>query len=78
MAKPEFDQKGFNKEVGLRVAIARKIAGLSQQKLSERMGVNRPQLANMELGRSRWAVDQVWRAAIVLGVNITKLIPERK
>lgn len=76
--KATFDQKGFNKEIGLRVAIARKISKVSQQKLSAQMGINRPQLANMELGRSRWAVDQLWRVAIVLGVSITKLIPERK
>jgi transcriptional regulator with XRE-family HTH domain len=73
-----FDQKGFNREVGLRIAIARKVAGMSQEKLCRRIGVGRPQLANIEAGRCRVAVDQVWRVAVVLGLNVTKLIPERK
>lgn len=75
--KPLFDQKGFSKECGLRLAIARKIHGTTQLQFSKRIGISRAQLANIEAGRCRMYVDVLWRAAVVFGVNITKLIPER-
>jgi transcriptional regulator with XRE-family HTH domain len=78
MKAPPFDKKGFQREVGLRLALVRKIKGVTQEKLSARIGIGRAQLANVEAGRSRVYVDQVWRAAIVLGVPISKLIPERQ
>lgn len=78
MKKPVFDQRGFNHEVGLRVMVARKVKKLTQAKLGERIGITRCQLANMESGRSRWALDQVWRAAIILQIPISSLIPERQ
>lgn len=77
MKRTAFDSKAFQKEIGLRLAIARKISGVTQEKLAQRIGIGRPQLANVEAGRSRVYVDQIWRAAIVLGISITKLIPER-
>ena len=70
MTKPDFDQRGFQQEIGLRISIARKIAGVTQARLAARMGIGRPQLANLEAGRSRVYVDQIWRAAIVLGINV--------
>lgn len=75
MAK--FDGKAFQREIGLRISIARKCKGITQARLAERIGIGRPQLANVEAGRSRVYVDQIWRAAIVLGISINKLIPER-
>jgi transcriptional regulator with XRE-family HTH domain len=78
MKAPPFDQRGFQREIGLRLALVRKIKGVTQEKLSARIGIGRAQLANVEAGRSRVYVDQVWRAAIVLGVPISKLIPERQ
>ena len=75
--KPEFDQRGFQQEIGLRLGIIRKLKKVTQETLSERMGITRAQLANLEAGRSRVYVDQIWRAAIVLDVRIGKLIPEK-
>ena len=76
MKAAPFDQKGFNQTCGLHLAIARKIHGITQAKLAERLGVTRSQLANIEAGRSRVYVDVIWRAAIVMGLNVTKLIPQ--
>jgi len=76
--QPSFDQRGFQQEIGLRLAITRKLKKVTQEKLSARMGITRSQLANLEAGRSRIYVDQIWRAAIVLDIRIGKLIPEGK
>jgi transcriptional regulator with XRE-family HTH domain len=75
MAK--FDQQGFNAGCGELLAHWRKRKGFTQEKLSARIGIPRATLANMEKGRQRVHVDVWWRCAIVLGVHIEKLIPER-
>jgi transcriptional regulator with XRE-family HTH domain len=74
---PSFDRSGFNREVGLRLCLIRKSQRRTQEWLAGRIGVTRSQIANIEAGRSRAAVDLIWRAAIVLQTRIGKFIPER-
>lgn len=71
-----FDRAGFDKEVGLRLQLARKRRELTQEQLSARIGVNRASYANVEAGRQRIPIDIVWRAAVALGVSISSLVPE--
>jgi transcriptional regulator with XRE-family HTH domain len=71
-----FDRAGFDREVGLRLARARKDRGITQEELARRIGLPRPSYANIESGRQRVPLDVVWRAAIVLGQPIDALVPE--
>jgi transcriptional regulator with XRE-family HTH domain len=72
----EFDRAGFDRDVGLRLRRARKERGITQAELAKRLGLPRPSYANIESGRQRVPLDVVWRAAVVLGVAITTLVPE--
>jgi transcriptional regulator with XRE-family HTH domain len=72
-----FDNDGFQKETGRLLRLNRKAAGMTQQEMVGRLGVNRATYVKMELGRSRVPLDIVWRVSIVLGVEVVKLIPER-
>ena len=71
-----FDRHGFDREVGLRLQLARKRRGMTQGVLAAEMGLQRASYANVEAGRQRIPVDVLWRAAIVLGVSISSLVPE--
>jgi putative transcriptional regulator len=72
----DFDRTGFDRDVGLRLQRARKERGITQAELAKRLGLPRPSYANIESGRQRVALDVAWRAAVVLGVSITTLVPE--
>ena len=72
----DFDRPGFDREVGLRLQLARKRRGITQAVLAEKIGLPRASYANIEAGRQRIPVDIVWRAAVVLGTQISSLVPE--
>jgi transcriptional regulator with XRE-family HTH domain len=72
----KFDRQGFDKEVGLRLQLHRKRRELTQEQLATQIGIHRASYANVEGGRQRIPIDIVWRAAIVLGVSISALVPE--
>jgi transcriptional regulator with XRE-family HTH domain len=72
----EFDRAGFDRDVGVRLQRTRKERGITQEELAKRLGLPRPSYANIESGRQRVPLDVVWRAAVVLGVSITALVPE--
>jgi hypothetical protein len=36
----------------------------------------RPSYANVERGRTRVALDIIWRASVLLGIPLQKLVPE--
>jgi len=72
----EFDRAGFDRDVGLRLQRARKERGITQEELAKRLGLPRPSYANIESGRQRIPLDVIWRAAVVLAVSMTSLVPE--
>src|SRR5665213_729452 len=72
----QFDRPGFDRDVGLRLQRARKERAITQEELARRIGLPRPSYANIESGRQRVPLDVVWRAAVVLEVSITVLVPE--
>jgi transcriptional regulator with XRE-family HTH domain len=72
----DFDRLGFDRDVGLRLARARKGRGITQEELSKRIGLPRPTYANIESGRQRIPIDVVWRVAVVLGLPVDSLVPE--
>ena len=71
-----FDRPGFDKEVGLLLQLARKRREITQAELAEKIGLPRASYANLESGRQRIPVDVLWRAAVVLNVSISTLVPE--
>src|SRR5689334_3680258 len=68
----------------LHVALGRKIrekrqdSGLTQAQLADRIRISRTSLTNMELGRQRLLVDQLYKMADVLSTSAKDLLPERE
>jgi transcriptional regulator with XRE-family HTH domain len=71
-----FDREAFDKEVGLLLQAMRKRRQMTQEELAAQIGIQRGSYANIEAGRQRIPIDIVWRAAVVLGVSISSLVPE--
>lgn len=71
-----FDRAGFDRQVGLRMQVARKAQKMTQEEVAKRIGLTRPSYASIESGRQRIPVDVVWRTAVILGVSIASLVPE--
>lgn len=71
-----FDRSGFDREVGLLLQLARKRREVTQAQLAKEIGIPRASYANFESGRQRIPVDILWRAAVVLNVPISSLVPE--
>lgn len=70
------DRPGFYRDVGLRLQHARKSRRLTQEELAAKLEMPRPSYANVERGRTRVALDILWRASVLLGVPLQKLVPE--
>lgn len=61
--------------VGEKIMIARRSADLTQQELADRAGVTRPQIANIEGGRSDIPTKTLMRIAEALGCRPGDLFP---
>ncbi len=77
MTDRAFDRDGFRQEVGVRIKLLRKPRGITQAVLAKQLGLSRTTVANMESGRQSITLDMAWRIAIVLGVTVERLTPER-
>lgn len=56
--------------LGLRIAIARCERKLTQQWVADQAGITRPQLANIEAGRSRPSIDSFAEICRAIGVEM--------
>lgn len=56
----------------------RKRVGLSQASLARSVGLSRPSIANIEKGRQRVFLDQLFAIAAALDVDVRELLPSRK
>ena len=56
-------------KIGARIRIARNRAGVTQVHLAKRVGMSRPALANIEVGRQRIMIHDVKRFARALGTK---------
>ena len=76
---PKCDGKGFltpaNTTVGDMISLHRRELGLTQQELAGAVGVSRPQIANIEAGRSDPPVSVLRRYADALQCELKDLIP---
>lgn len=67
----------FYRALGLRIAAARKAAGLTQTQLAEQLGLAQQTLAHYEAGRLRVALALLTPLARTLGVSTEELIGEQ-
>jgi transcriptional regulator with XRE-family HTH domain len=63
--------------VGGNVRRLRTIAGLTQAKLAEKMGVDRAYVSALELGERNPTIITLWHVSQALGVRIARLFVER-
>jgi transcriptional regulator with XRE-family HTH domain len=68
-AAVEEEQEAGNVEYGLRLAKLRKLAGLSQQELGDRIGVAQPIISRFEKGQRKMYDDMLAMLAKALGVT---------
>jgi transcriptional regulator with XRE-family HTH domain len=61
--------------VGAMILLHRKAAGMTQQDLASQVGLSRPQIANIEVGRSDMPVSRLLKFAAAFGVSMKDLIP---
>ena len=64
----------FFEQLGLRLAIARKAAGFTQQALADQLDIAQTVIASYETGRRRMPISQLEVFAQVLGVSINHLL----
>lgn len=63
------------REVGQRIQTARRDRRIAQDAFAKAMGVSRTTASNIERGHQRLFLDQVYRAAEILGVAMEVLLP---
>lgn len=64
------------KRIGSTVKFKRRALGLTQQQLAKQLGISRASLANIETGRQRILVHQLYELATQLNVNVSGLLPK--
>jgi transcriptional regulator with XRE-family HTH domain len=64
------------RQLGQNVKRFRIAAGLSQDELAQRMGVDQGYVSSLEAGRRNPTVLTVWHAAIALGTSPSRLLEE--
>ena len=64
------------KRIGSTVKFKRRAMGLTQQQLAKQLGISRASLANIETGRQRILVHQLYDLAMQLNANVSGLLPE--
>ena len=58
------------KEIGKKIKILRKVRGLTQDQLAEKLEVGRATISNYEIGRREPRLNELERIAKVLGVGL--------
>lgn len=61
--------------LGKKIREQRQLSGLTQAELAARIDVSRSSLTNMELGRQRLLIDQLYKMAEVLNTSPKDLLP---
>ncbi len=65
-------------DVGRRLKAARRECRVAQDAFAKAMGVSRTTASNIECGHQRLFLDQLYRAAEVLGVPVEVLLPAQQ
>jgi transcriptional regulator with XRE-family HTH domain len=61
-------------QIGERLKEARKLAGLSQERVAKMLGLHRPSVTEMEAGNRRVSANEVARLAEIYDVNVAWLL----
>ena len=64
------------KRLGATIKAQRRARGLTQQQLATQLGISRASLANVETGRQRVLIHQLYELADQLSINIQELLPK--
>lgn len=64
------------KSIGNRISIYRKIKGLSQEELAEKVGISRPSLTQVELGKRAVSAIELKVFSIILGFSMDKFMAD--
>ena len=64
------------KRLGATIKAQRRALGLTQQQLANQLGTSRASLANVETGRQRVLVHQLYELASQLNISVHELLPE--
>lgn len=70
------EEQRFFKELGARIATARKAQGFSQQALADTLGLAQQTLAHYEVGRARPPVSLIVQMARSFGMGVEELLGE--
>lgn len=65
----------FYSVLGERIRIARKEKGIDQESFARSIGLTRASMVNIEKGRQRPSIYQIWMMARILNIQLTELIP---
>lgn len=65
----------FYLTVGNRIRLARKEKKIDQELLAKKIGLSRPSVINIEKGRQKPSLFQLWSMALYLDIPFTDLIP---
>ncbi|HUC79398.1 MAG TPA: helix-turn-helix transcriptional regulator [Flavisolibacter sp.] len=69
-------QEKFYQQVGERISIARKDAGMKQDALASFLDLSRVSVVNIEKGRQHPSLYQIKEIARILNVSVESLIPD--
>lgn len=58
------------KEIGKKIKILRKVRGLTQDQLAEKLSIGRATISNYEIGRRSPSIKELERIASILGVGL--------
>lgn len=75
MSINELSEFNFFSTIGNKIMLLRKEKGIDQESLAINIGLSRSSIINIEKGRQRPSVFQLWLMARYLGVTISDLIP---
>ncbi len=74
MAKNDDEKKALDQEIGARIRLARKAAGLTQERLAELVDINPQHMSDIERGKRGTSVISLRRFSIVLHVTSDYLL----
>lgn len=81
MTKVQTKTKGspddIDRNAGRRLLAARRIAGISQDALAQKVGVTFQQIQKYEKGYNRMSVGRVWQIAQILAVPVSYFFPDQ-
>ena len=76
MVRSEF--KSLYKKLGLNIAYYRKLRGLTQEALAEKIGVDQTHISKIEVASVGISLDNLFRISIALDVPPSKLLELRE